>query len=87
MGQLRWDVLPPEARETAQSKVFETLKTVATDEEWIVRYAAIVGLESLAKQVFTAEIQEYLQQQQEAESDLTARSRIQFALRNLDPLS
>ena len=87
LGELRWDVLPPEARERAQRKVFETLKTVATDEEWIVRYAAIVGLESLAKQVFTTEIWEYLQHRQEAESDLTARSRTQLALQNLDTLS
>jgi phycocyanobilin lyase beta subunit len=79
LGELRWEKLSPEAREEAQRKVLETLMTVAKDEEWIVRYAAIVGLEALAKTVFVAEIQEYLQQREQAESDLTARSRIRLA--------
>ncbi|MFB6277096.1 MAG: HEAT repeat domain-containing protein [Halothece sp.] len=79
LGELRWEKLSPEAREEAQRKVLETLMTVAKDEEWIVRYAAIVGLEALAKTVFAAEIQEYLQQREQAESDLTARSRIRLA--------
>lgn len=79
LGELRWEKLSPEAREEAQRKVLETLMTVAKDEEWIVRYAAIVGLEALAKTVFAAEIQQYLQQREQAESDLTARSRIRLA--------
>ena len=79
LGELRWEKLSPEAREEAQRKVLETLMTVAKDEEWIVRYAAIVGLEALAKTVFAGEIQEYLQQREQAESDLTARSRIRLA--------
>lgn len=79
LGELRWEKLSPEAREEAQRKVLETLMTVAKDEEWIVRYAAIVGLEALAKTVFATEIQEYLQQREQAESDLTARSRIRLA--------
>lgn len=80
LGELRWEQLSPEAIEEAQQKALETLMTVAKDdEEWIVRYAAIVGLEALGKTVFTTEIQEYLQQRQQVESDLTARSRIRLA--------
>lgn len=81
LGELRWEKLPPEERETAQRKVLEALKTATKDEEWIVRYAAIVGLESLAATVFTQEIRDYLQQLQQEETDLTARSRICLALR------
>jgi len=82
VGELRWEQLSPQEREDAQRKVLETLMTVAKDEEWIVRYAAIVGLESLAKTAFTAEIQTYLQQREQQEADLTARSRIRLAASN-----
>lgn len=78
LGELRWEELSSEAREKAQREVLGALKSVATDEEWIVRYAAVVGLESLAKKVFAEEIQEYLQQRLGLESDLTVRSRIQL---------
>jgi len=78
LGELRWDQLSPEARERAQQKVLEALKTVAKDEEWIVRYAAIVGLESLARNAFAEEIRQYLQQRLGVEADLTVRSRIQL---------
>ncbi|AFZ49204.1 HEAT repeat domain-containing protein [Dactylococcopsis salina] len=78
LGELRWDQLSPEARERVQQKVLEALQTVAKDEEWIVRYAAIVGLESLARNAFAEEIREYLQQRLGVEADLTVRSRIQL---------
>lgn len=83
LGELRWDELPSSARERAQREVFEALKIVARDEEWIVRYAAIVGLESLARAAFRLEISEYLQQRLAVEKDLTARSRLQLALKNI----
>jgi len=83
LGELRWDQLPSQSQETAQRKVLEALKTVSQDEEWIVRYAAIVGLESLAKSAFAQEIQPYLQQRLVIEQDLTARSRLKLALQNL----
>ncbi|QDZ40356.1 HEAT repeat domain-containing protein [Euhalothece natronophila Z-M001] len=83
LGDLRWEKLPPEAQEGAQKKVLETLKQVAKkDEEWIVRYAAIVGLESLAKQALTEEIKTFLQELEKQEKDLTARSRLRLAFTN-----
>lgn len=86
LGELKWEKLPSQARETAQKQVLETLKTVvATDEEWIVRYAGIVGLESLARTLFVEEIREYLQQRQDQETDLTARSRLRLTLIRLNP--
>ncbi len=80
LGELRWDQLPDESQERAQKEVLEALQTVVKDEEWIVRYAAIAGLESLAKTVFSEEIRQYLQQRLAAETDLTVRSRTQLAL-------
>lgn len=85
LGELRWDQLPSQSQERAQRQVLEALQSVAQDdEEWIVRYAAIVGLEALAKTVFAEEIQGYLQQRLEAEKDLTARSRIKLALQQME---
>ena len=85
LGELRWDQLPSQSQERAQRQVLEALQSVAQDdEEWIVRYAAIVGLEALAKTVFAEEIQAYLQQRLEAEKDLTARSRLKLALQQME---
>jgi len=80
LGDLRWEQLSPEARASAQKQVLETLQTVTQDEEWIVRYAGIVGLERLARTVFTEQIHHFLAQWQEQESDLTVRSRLSLAL-------
>jgi phycocyanobilin lyase subunit beta len=48
LGTLHWDELPPEAVAPTQARVIETLIAVSQDFEWIVRYAAITGLQELA---------------------------------------
>ncbi|WP_309734468.1 HEAT repeat domain-containing protein [Chamaesiphon sp. OTE_75_metabat_556] len=48
LGTLHWDELPPASIVPAQAKVVEVLVTVSQDHEWIVRYAAITGLQELA---------------------------------------
>jgi phycocyanobilin lyase subunit beta len=48
LGTLHWEELPPESIAPAQTKVVEVLVTVSQDHEWIVRYAAITGLQELA---------------------------------------
>jgi phycocyanobilin lyase subunit beta len=48
LGTLHWDELPPEAVAPTQARVIETLMAVSQDYEWIVRYAAITGLQELA---------------------------------------
>ncbi|MGF1515175.1 MAG: HEAT repeat domain-containing protein [Elainellaceae cyanobacterium] len=47
LGKLRWQLLPPDQREAAQQQSAEALLGALNDGEWIVRYAAIVGLQSL----------------------------------------
>ncbi|MDB9495469.1 HEAT repeat domain-containing protein [Spirulina major CS-329] len=49
LGFLNWSALPVEAQHPAQQKVFTALTTVLTDEEWVVRYGAIAGLQELAQ--------------------------------------
>jgi phycocyanobilin lyase beta subunit len=48
LGAICWQDLPPEAIAEAKLKTLKTLLSVSEDPEWIVRYAAIVGLEGLA---------------------------------------
>jgi phycocyanobilin lyase subunit beta len=48
LGTLHWDELPPEAVSPTQARVIEALMAVSQDYEWIVRYAAITGLQELA---------------------------------------
>lgn len=48
LGTINWDDLPVESIEPAQAKVIEVLLAVSQDNEWVVRYAAITGLQELA---------------------------------------
>jgi phycocyanobilin lyase subunit beta len=48
LGTLHWEELAPASIFPAQTKVIEVLFTVSQDHEWIVRYAAITGLQELA---------------------------------------
>lgn len=48
LGNLRWTEFPLEDLDIAQAEVLDALLFVCDDEEWIVRYAAVSALESLA---------------------------------------
>ena len=48
LGTIHWDELDVELLAPAQARVIEVLLTVSQDHEWIVRYAAITGLQELA---------------------------------------
>ena len=48
LGTIHWDELPSEQVSAVQARVIEVLLTIAGDHEWIVRYAAITGLQELA---------------------------------------
>jgi phycocyanobilin lyase subunit beta len=47
LGFIRWQKMPPTEVLLAQLRVIETLLLVSQDGEWVVRYAAVVGLASL----------------------------------------
>ncbi|MDM9384437.1 HEAT repeat domain-containing protein [Chlorogloeopsis sp. ULAP01] len=49
LGNLRFAKLPVSERQTAQTKALETLLFISQDADWSIRYAAVVGLEALAK--------------------------------------
>ncbi|WP_310422381.1 HEAT repeat domain-containing protein [Chamaesiphon sp. VAR_48_metabat_135_sub] len=48
LGTIHWDDLPVESIAPAQARVIEALLPVSQDNEWVVRYAAITGLQELA---------------------------------------
>jgi phycocyanobilin lyase beta subunit len=56
LGTVQWQQFPPDLLPLAQQKAMETLVSVAQqDEEWVVRYAAIVGLQAIAPALQTDE--------------------------------
>ena len=48
LGNILWSKLPPAEVITAQQAALDALFLATEDGEWVVRYAAIVGLEALA---------------------------------------
>ena len=47
LGQLRLETLEPESRAPVWNRCLGALKRGSQDDEWVVRYAVVVGLESL----------------------------------------
>lgn len=52
LGTLKWHLFPPDQLEIAQAEALDALLFVCDDEEWVVRYAAITGLQSLATAIW-----------------------------------
>ncbi|GAB4245667.1 MAG: HEAT repeat domain-containing protein [Stanieria sp.] len=84
LGIIRWSKLAPEQRLPVQQEVLSTLLLVSQDGEWVVRYAAVVGLQALAQAVretqpqliekITAKFQELITT--EPESVIRARAQL-----------
>jgi phycocyanobilin lyase beta subunit len=51
LGAIRWDWMPAADRPAAQWRSREALQQCVDDEEWVVRYAAVVGLQMLAETI------------------------------------
>ncbi|MEM8830234.1 MAG: HEAT repeat domain-containing protein [Cyanobacteria bacterium P01_G01_bin.19] len=84
LGSILWSKLPEVEVETAQQKVLEALLLATEDGEWVVRYAAIVGLESLAKTLaesqpeLLSKIRIRFEQLVDTESEAAIRARIKY---------
>ncbi len=89
LGIIRWSKVPQEEILSKQEAVLETLLSATNDGEWVVRYAAVVGLESLGKTVcktkpkFVEQIKLRFQEMKDSEAELGIRARIQLAWENL----
>ena len=88
LGTIRWTMLEPGERPQAKDRSQQTLIQVTTDEEWVVRYAAVVGLEQLALTLQEYhDIQQRLREVAQNDDTLTVRARAQLALRQLSASS
>lgn len=92
LGTIRWYLVPPEQMEQQQQLVLETLTQVAQDPEWVVRYAAIAGLQSLAESLTATQpekvspILTFLNTIVREEKEISVRSRAQMAQQQLSKL-
>ena len=88
LGNLKWqnsletDIFPD------LEKTFTTLASVALDTEWVVRYAAIAGLQSFAmnQAKLRVEVMEKLTELSAIETEFIVKTRILWGLENLQIL-
>ncbi|MEO1670476.1 MAG: HEAT repeat domain-containing protein [Cyanobacteria bacterium J06631_2] len=84
LGSIMWSKLPPENIAAAQQKVLKTLLLATEDGEWVVRYAAIVGLEALSKTLaksqpqLISKISDRFKTMIDSEAEAAIRARIQL---------
>ncbi len=52
LGTLKWPQFPADELEMAQAEALDALLFVCDDEEWVVRYAAVTGLQALAAAIW-----------------------------------
>ncbi|WP_071515658.1 HEAT repeat domain-containing protein [Geitlerinema sp. PCC 9228] len=86
MGRLHWEKMPPTGVSAAQSQAVGTLLELTQAEDWSIRYAAVVGLEGLARALgeeLTSEqeaIRHRLQALYQQDAEVAVRARAHQAL-------
>jgi len=88
LGSLRWARMDPDQIPIARDRILAVLTINATDLEWVVRYAAIAGLEGLAKAqpVLVDRVLVVLHERSANDAELVARLRAQWAIEQLQEL-
>ena len=90
LGYLHWSAIPAEKLPAVQAQVLKTLMLTSQDPEWVVRYAAVVGLQGLATSMAGSKtdifysLKEHFEQMVKTEPDLGVRTRVQLALQQLE---
>lgn len=86
LGNILWSKLAPDDVLPAQKQVLDTLLQATQDGEWVVRYAAIVALESLANTLADSQpellpdIAARFQELLDTESEAAICARIEYAI-------
>lgn len=89
LGTIRWFQLSPQERLLAQEKALTSLILASGDGEWVVRYAAVVSLQSLGSLMaetrldFVEKIEARLTQIRETDSEMIVRARAQLSWQQL----
>jgi phycocyanobilin lyase beta subunit len=82
LGNLHWDKLYFPESNIAPKRALETLILISQDSEWSIRYAAVVGLQALAK---NSDLQQSifarLEQMLTTDTEKAVRARVQLAYR------
>lgn len=92
LGTIQWEQMPPEERPEAQQQGLTVLLQAAQDPEWVVRYAAIAGIQSLAPALYQTQplclqpLAQQLEQLRSQESTLAVVARIRVAQRAIAQL-
>jgi phycocyanobilin lyase beta subunit len=80
LGKLQWDKISSSTSSRAIGRAKDTLLLISQDPEWSIRYAAIVGLQCLAKLADVRDsVQTRLQEMLVADSEIAIRARAQLA--------
>jgi len=90
LGLMKWHWFPENLLEIAQAEALEALLFVAQqDEEWVVRYSAVSGLQSLANAIALtdpegrSQIESQFEQMAINDNNLTVRARVWMAQQHL----
>jgi phycocyanobilin lyase subunit beta len=85
LGTIQWDKLTPEQQISGQNRCLDVLLSTTADPEWVVRYAAIVGVQTLGITLVQTQphllpqVLEQLAQRLNQEPVLAVRARILVA--------
>jgi phycocyanobilin lyase beta subunit len=91
LGNIIWSKVAAENLLDAQRNVLDTLLQVSEDVEWVVRYAAVVGLQSFCQETATTSpdfqktVIARFDRILEGEPELVVRCRVQLALQQISP--
>jgi phycocyanobilin lyase beta subunit len=87
---MKWHWFPDDLLDIAQEEALEALLFVAEqDEEWVVRYSAVVGLQALAQAIspthpdWRSQIQSLFEQMAVGDSSWAVRARVWMAQNSL----
>jgi len=80
LGNLHWHKLSVADSQTALTKALSTLLSISQDSDWSIRYAAVVGLQALAKiPDLQQPIQDRLEEMLASDADKAVRARVHLA--------
>jgi phycocyanobilin lyase beta subunit len=83
LGNLRWNTLNAQQIQSAIARALETLLLISQDQDWAIRYAAVVGLQALSTQL---EVRPSIQKrlaEMASDNDPAVRARVQLAHQSL----
>ncbi|MGF1542516.1 MAG: HEAT repeat domain-containing protein [Pleurocapsa sp.] len=86
LGTIMWSKLPAEEAISAQRQVLKTLLLTCEDGEWVVRYAAVVGLQTLTQTLkvtqpeLVSQVTTKFQKMLSGDDEMAIHARIQYAL-------